>query len=151
MYIMFYAGLRINECVNLKLDDVDFNNEEIKVIEGKGNKDRTVPMNDTLIELLEEYLDNGRIEAGTDRFLSSKSGKICAQLVNREIRKAVKSAGIQKKVSCHVLRHSFASNMLDRGANILQVQKLLGHESIETTSIYLHTTFEELQEAVDVL
>jgi len=148
---MFYSGLRINECINLKLEDIDLTHDYIKVIEGKGKKDRNIPINDSLKKILEDYLQKERIEAGTDRFLSSKSGKICAQLVNRMIREAIKKAGLEKKVSCHVLRHSFASNMLERGANILQVQKLLGHQSIRTTTVYLHTTFEELQEAVNVL
>lgn len=148
---LFYTGLRIAECLKLTTEEVDFNNGIIKVIKGKGKKDRNIPMNSRLRKILLNYYNHDRHEVGTNNFFSSKSGKMCRQYVNRELMNAIQKAGIQKKVTCHVLRHSFASNLVDKGANLLKVQKLLGHESIETTKIYLHTNLEELQDAVNLL
>lgn len=151
VHALFYTGLRIHECVKLTLADVDLEKDCIRVREGKGGKDRNIPINDRLKKVLQDYLENDRYFVGTDRFFSSQSGKVSSQFVNRELRDAVKESGIRKTVSCHILRHSFASNLIERGVNILQVQKLLGHESIKTTTVYLHTSMEDLQEAVDLL
>lgn len=151
VYTLFYTGLRIRECLNLTLDDVDYINDIITVKEGKGRKDRNIPISDRLKPVMVEYMDNDRCDVGTDNFFSSKSGTMTKQFVNRVLGKAVKTAGIEKTVSCHVLRHSFASNLVDRGVDILKVQKLLGHDSIKTTTVYLHTGLDELQDAVNLL
>jgi integrase/recombinase XerD len=148
---LFYTGLRITECINLKLEDIDFINEIITVKSGKGNKDRNIPLNNRLKKILMEYLKNGRQNIGTDYFFASKSGSVTKQYANRILKQSVQTVGIQKTVSCHVLRHSMASNLVDRGVNIFNIQKLLGHSSIKTTAIYLHTSLSELQDAVNTL
>jgi integrase/recombinase XerD len=151
IYTLFYTGIRISECVNLTLNDVDFENGVIMVREGKGNKDRNIPIHDKLKRLLLKYIEESRFDIGTDFLFSGKSGKVSKQYINRVLREAVSRAGIEKKVSCHVLRHSFISNLVHKGAVLLRVQKLAGHKSIKTVSTYLHANFEKLQEAVDLL
>jgi integrase/recombinase XerD len=151
VHTLFYTGLRIRECLNLKLADVDLVNDFISVKQGKGNKDRNVPVNDRLKTVLQEYLEEYRNDHGTESFFAGQSGGMCKQYVNRMLKQAEVKAGMDKHISCHILRHSFASNLTERGVDILKVQKLLGHNSIKTTAVYLHTTQEELQEAVDLL
>lgn len=151
VYTLFYTGLRISECIKLTIDDIDFDNGIIMVKEGKGKKDRNIPMHKNLQKVLMNYIIEERYYAGTDNFFSSKSGKITKQYVNRVLNRAVIEASINKKVSCHVLRHSFISNLVHKGAGLLRVQKLAGHKSIKTVKTYLHTSFEELQNAVNLL
>lgn len=149
---LFNTGLRITECRNLKVDDVDLNAKVIHVIEGKGRKDRTVPINDKLYKLLVDYKENWREGYKSDTFFASKrTGKASYCHINATLKEAAKKAGIQKQVSCHVLRHSFASALVKKNVNLVQIQKLLGHESLAVTSIYTHTNLEQLSEAVNVL
>jgi integrase/recombinase XerD len=148
---LFYTGLRIRECLNITLDDIDLESDCISVKQGKGNKDRNIPINGRLKKVLLEYLEKYRHDEGTENFFSGKSGGICKQYINRVLKQAEDKAGLDKHVSCHILRHSFASNLTERGVDILKVQKLLGHNSIKTTTVYLHTSIDELQEAVDLL
>jgi integrase/recombinase XerD len=152
LYTLYYSGIRINEAVNLKLCDVDFEYDLIHVKYTKTKEDRDIPMNSKLKKVLQDYLNNGREDRKTDCLFSSYPlGKISAQIINRNLRKAVINAGIEKKISAHNLRHSFASNLVLRGVDVVTLKKLLGHSKLKTTSIYCHTTLAELQEAVNVL
>ena len=148
---IFYTGLRISEITNLKLGDVDFKNEILYVRDGKGKKDRRIPINYRLKRILQDYIENYRVDIGTENFFSSRSGGISAIRIEEVLRETVKSIGFEKHITPHILRHSFASNLLERGVDLFQVQKLLGHERIKTTSIYLHTSLEGLEEAVNLL
>jgi len=151
-HTLYYAGLRINEALKLKLNDVDLVKDELHVKETKTKQDRTVPINAKLKKVLQDYLENGRIDCRTDNFFSTyPKGQICAQEINKQLRKAIKKAGIEKKITAHSMRHSFASNLITRGVDVITLRTLLGHKNIRTTSIYCHTTLDELQEAVDVL
>jgi len=150
-YTVFYAGLRIRECLELTIEDIDLTKDIIMVKEGKCKKDRNIPINERLKKVLIEYLEQGRINVDTNNFFSTKSGKVSKQFVNKVLKKTANELEIDKPVSCHIHRHSFASSLIERGANILLVQKLLGHSSIKTTSVYVHTCFNELQDAVDLL
>lgn len=149
---LFNTGLRISECLNLKMDDVDFEKRTIHVREGKGRKNRIVPINNKLHRLLLDYRDNWRDGQNSDFFFSTKkTGAVSYPHVNSTIGKAAKSVGIKKPVSCHILRHSFASALVKKNVNLVHIQKLLGHESLAVTSIYTHTNLEALSEAVNVL
>ena len=148
---IFYSGLRVGECQKLKLNDVDFAKGLIYVWEGKGGKERFVPLNDRLRPILLNYINNGRWNLDNDNFFSSKSGSISNPTVCEFLKPAVKKAGIKKEVTTHLLRHSFASNMIGNGVDLFRVQRLMGHNSIETTKVYLHTTMEELAMVVNLL
>jgi integrase/recombinase XerD len=148
---LFNTGLRISECLNLTLDDVDFEKRSIHVRQGKGRKDRMVPINNKIYDLLLDYKENWRDAYGSDSFFATnKTGSISYNYVNATIRNAAKKAGIKKPVSCHILRHSFASALVEKNVNLVQIQKLLGHESLAVTSIYTHTNMEALSEAVNM-
>lgn len=148
-----YTGLRISECLNLQLADVDFNKGMIQVIEGKGGKDRIVPMNDALQNKLMMYRDTQRPHVSTTNFFAlERTGSVSQQYVNREIKEATKKAKIEKNVSCHTLRHSFASTLVKKGVNLPTVAKLLGHADFRmVTSIYVHMEDSELEAAVNQL
>lgn len=148
---LYYTGLRVSECVNLTVNCIDFTNDVILVKSGKGNKDRIIPMNAKLKPLLQEYVIGWRIRKGTDRFFCTKSGGICPSYINRKLKISANEAKINKHVTAHILRHSFASNLLKNGVDILRIQKLLGHASIKTTSIYTHTNIVDLGQAVNAL
>jgi len=151
---LYNTGLRISECRNLKLDDVDFEKKVIRVIEGKNKKDRVVPINNQLYVLLKDYLDNVRDAPESDYFFAtSRSGKksISYPHICLSLSAAAEKSGINKQVSCHVLRHSFASTLVKKKVGLVEIQKLLGHSNLAVTSIYTHTNLEALTEAVNTL
>jgi len=148
---MFYTGVRVTECISIQLKDIDLDKAILKVKQGKGNKDRNIPLNRTIINNLKHYIKEGRIDAGTNNLFSSKSGKITKQYVNQVLKKAMEQTGITKQISSHNFRHSFASNLVEGKVDINRVKKLLGHSSLKDTIIYLHTPFEELQATVNLL
>ena len=148
---IFNTGLRISEIVNLTLSDVDLKSGLIKVRNGKGKKDRTVPINTKLKDILDEYLKNIRPKSYNDNFFATKqSGKISRVYTNYILKDAAKKGEIGKVVTAHILRHSFASYLLKQGVSLVDIQKLLGHSSLETTAIYAHTNIDQLQKAVNV-
>ncbi len=152
LYTLYNAGLRINEALSLKISDVDMEQDILHIKNTKNKEDRTIPINARLKKILQDYLENGRIDCRTDNFFSTyPKGQICAQEINKQLRKAKKKAGIEKKITAHSMRHSFASNLIQRGVDIVTLKKLLGHRNIKTTSIYCHTTLDELAEAINIL
>lgn len=149
---LFYTGLRISECVNLTLEAVNFEKKIIFVIGGKGNKDRKIPMSAKLYELLKDYKENQRPNIDSDYFFATeKTGRISAAHINRVLGDTVRKLGWKKKVSAHILRHSFASALVANGVHLVNIQKLLGHSSLKTTSVYTHVTMDQLDESVNVL
>lgn len=151
---LYNTGLRISECRNLKIDDVNFEDKLIHVIEGKNRKDRTVPMNNYVYELLKDFYDNHRDNDESEYFFAtSLSGKdsISYPHISFTIRESAKKAGIKKQVTCHMLRHSFASALVKKKVGIVEISKLLGHANLKATSIYTHTNLEALTEAVNTL
>lgn len=148
---LFYTGMRISECLNLKLNDVDIENKVIHVINGKGSKDRDIPINNTLLPLLEEYLETRPDVSGNYFFVTKKTGRLSAVYVNRVIDDTVKTLGWKKHVSAHILRHSFASNLIKKGVNLVYVQKLLGHSNLKVTSVYTHANLEDLNSSINLL
>lgn len=147
---LFMTGLRIKEAMDLTLEDVDLNKKLIKVRHGKGNKSRIVPISDRLLPILKNYLAHIRPISNSNKFFATKmTGQLSADLANKVLKEATSKLGWNKNVTCHVLRHSFASHLVRHNVNIVRVQKLLGHASLKTTSIYTHATIDELAEAVN--
>lgn len=152
LYTQYYTGARIGEALNLTLEDVDLENDELHLKDTKNKEDRIVPINERLKKILKEYLQKGRVACGTNKFFSTyPKGQICAQQVNKYLRTAKTEVGITKAITSHSLRHSFATNLVSRNVDVVTLKKLMGHKSIKTTSIYCHTSLEELEEAVNVL
>ena len=145
---MFYAtGIRLSELIGLDDKDVDFSASLIKVT-GKRNKQRLIPFDEELKHSMQEYVNvrNSSLPVRSDAFFVRKNGErlyrgIVACLVKRNLSKVV----TVKKRSPHVLRHTFATAMLNNGADLGSIKELLGHESLATTEVYTHTTFEELK------
>ncbi|MHA1595983.1 MAG: site-specific tyrosine recombinase/integron integrase [Candidatus Baldrarchaeia archaeon] len=134
--MLYVTGLRVSELVNLRVEDIDFEECVIMVRMGKGKKDRVVFMDKQTARILKEYLRENGIERG-------RVFPISVRTVQRMIQRARIKAGIQKKVTPHVLRHSFATHMLELGANLRTIQELLGHEQLNTTQIYTHVSMRQ--------
>ena len=145
--VFYETGIRKAELIGLNSQDVDFSTNIIKVL-GKRNKERLIPFGSRLGILLQEYIKkrNETVLQNSDAFFVRKNGErlsesIVASIVRRNLSKVV---AVRKK-SPHVLRHTFATAMLNHGAELDSIKELLGHESLSTTEIYTHTTFEELK------
>jgi integrase/recombinase XerD len=147
---MFYTGGRMSEMINLKLEEVDLKNKVLHIIEGKGKKDRDVPINKKLHCILSHYLTHIR-ESESGRFFAIEStGKVSSSYINRFIHEAADKLGWDKDISAHV-RHSFGTNLLEKGASVVSIQKLLGHANLTVTSRYLHQDINKLNAAVNLL
>ena len=145
--ILYSTGIRLAELVGLNTDDVDFVSRQLKVT-GKRDKQRIIPFGEELEKTLRDYiaLRNQTVGGPTEALLTSEKGdRITRWQVERVVKKCLSQVTTQKKRSPHVLRHSFATAMLNNGAGLESVRKLLGHESVATTEIYTHTTFEQLK------
>jgi integrase/recombinase XerC len=147
---LFYStGIRLSELINLKLDNVSFRNRTIKVF-GKGSKERIVPFGKEAEKAVKNYLSIREIcdlNKSEYLFISTAGKKLYPMKVNRLIRKNLSLVTDLKKKSPHILRHSFATHLLDNGADIRAVKELLGHESLSTTQVYTHITPERLKKA----
>ena len=146
--LLFYAtGMRLAELIGLDDSSVDFLNAEIKVT-GKRNKQRIIPMGDELVRVLREYIqfrDEHISRTCNALFVTEKGERMNRAQVRNEVKKHLSKVTSMKKRTPHVLRHTFATAMLNHDAGIESVKKLLGHESLSTTEIYTHTTFEQLK------
>jgi len=144
----FYStGIRISELVGLNLDDVDFISGIVKV-RGKGKKERLVPIGEHAISAIRAYLDR-RKQQSQALFLNPSLRRISDRGVRYIFKKYIRVAGIRQGVSPHTLRHSFATHLLNRGADLRTVQELLGHANLGTTQIYTHLTTERLKNVYD--
>lgn len=151
--LLYSCGLRVSELISLRMSDLFFGEGHIRVI-GKGDKQRLVPIGSTARERIMMYLDDRREKEKRDTdtlFLNNRGGKLTRIMVFLILRQAVENAGIDKTVSPHTLRHSFASHLIAGGASIRQVQEMLGHESIVTTEIYTHLDEGRLRSTVEKL
>lgn len=152
---LYSSGLRVSELVGLNQEDVDSFGALVRV-RGKGKKERIVPLGQMAIKALQSYLGHQpaprlkKISATkVPLYLNRSGGRLTDRSVRRMINKYVRRTGLNKEVSPHMLRHSFATHMLDRGADLRSVQELLGHENLSTTQIYTHVTTQRLKEAYD--
>jgi len=141
-----YTGMRVGELCGLNVEDVDFSDGVITVKYGKGDKQRIVLIEEKTGTALRKYLDKRKAVEGP-LFLSSRRNRIKPRAVQRIVCKYAKKAGIIKKVTPHVLRHTFATTLLRRGADIRIIQQLLGHASVATTQIYTHVDDRMLRDA----
>ncbi len=145
---LFYScGLRISELLALDVKHLDFIGETVRVM-GKGAKERIVPIGGPAISAIQRYRQQAAITSGP-LFLSTRHRRITQQAVDQLLKKYLKRSSIPFAISPHKLRHSFATHLLDAGADLRSVQALLGHASLSTTQIYTHVTKERLKQAYD--
>ena len=145
---IYSSGLRISEAVHLKVTDIDSSRMMVRV-RGKGNKDRHVPLPRRTLELLRDYW---RTYRSRTCLLVTKDGRPLADhRVRYFLKKALKQSGICKRVSCHTLRHSYATNLMEEGVDVRVIQGLLGHRSLKTTTLYLHITQSVMQSVQDAI
>jgi len=144
--VAYDAGLRLSELINLRLEDIDSGRMVLRIRQGKGKKDRYARLTPGLLELLREYWREFRPEnllfpgaAANKRYDLATPGHL--------LKKVCRKAGIQKRVSMHTLRHSFATHLLEAGVNLRVIQQMLGHDKIQTTALYTHISLEELRAA----
>lgn len=152
--VMYSAGLRVSELINLEKRSINFE-EKLITLKGKGNKERFVPLNYIALEYLNNYLSQNKNNKVFSKskylFINKKDGKpLTRQYFFVELNKYAKRAGINKKISPHTLRHSFATHLLENGADLRVVQELLGHSKIETTQIYTHLSTKKILDALDL-
>lgn len=148
--VLYSCGLRVSELTSLRLEDLFFGEGYIRVV-GKGDKQRIVPVSSAARDKMQLYMEfrHPKHRSETTLFLNNRGTPLTRVMVFTIIRQAAKLAGIDKQISPHTLRHSFATHLLEGGANIRQVQELLGHENIETTEIYTHLNRQHLSRVVD--
>ena len=149
--MLYSSGPRVSELVGLNHDDLDFFGGLIRM-RGKGKKERIVPVGQMALTVLRAYLDMKPPKETAQPikrplFISRVGGRLTDRSVRRMILKYVKRAGLGKEISPHTFRHSFATHMLDRGADLRSVQELLGHANLSTTQIYTHVTTQRLKDA----
>ncbi|OOL81109.1 hypothetical protein BWX42_04520 [Dolosigranulum pigrum] len=152
MELMYATGLRISELVNLKLSDMHLTMGFIQTM-GKGEKERIIPLGEIASQWLDHYLDGARVylqdqsaETSEYVFLNSRGKGLSRQGVWKKVKQLALEAGIDQNVTPHTLRHSFATHLLENGADLRMVQELLGHADISTTQIYTHITKTRLKQ-----
>ncbi len=153
--LLYAAGVRVSEALGLDREDLSVDGGFVRVI-GKGDRERLVPVGEIALDWLVRWLDEGRPallelgRAGTDRggplFLGDRGSRLARQQAFAIVKAAARSAGLSDRVSPHTLRHSFATHLLEGGADLRIVQELLGHASISTTQLYTHLTGERVRE-----
>lgn len=148
--VLYSCGLRVSELTSLRIRDLFFGEGYIRVT-GKSDKQRLVPISSTARERIHRYLEVRRsARAGEETlFLNNRGSSLTRVMIFTILREAARRAGIEKKISPHTFRHSFATHLLEGGASIRQVQELLGHESILTTEIYTHLDDSHLRQTVE--
>ncbi len=150
---LYSCGLRVSELINLRLTDLFFDQGFIKVL-GKGNKERLVPVSQKAIKEIEIYISQYRNHYRIDRqfenilFLNRRGKKLTRVMIFTIIKTLAKTIGLKKNISPHTFRHSFASHLIDGGADLRAIQEMLGHESIITTEIYTHLDTEYLRDTI---
>ncbi|MDO4971265.1 MAG: site-specific tyrosine recombinase XerD [Bacteroidales bacterium] len=150
---LYGCGLRVSELVGLRISQVYFD-EEYVIVEGKGDKQRLVPISQEALEQISLYMEQTRSHQVAKRgcddilFLNRRGGALSRVMVFYIIKELCELAGIRKTVSPHTLRHSFATHLLEGGANLRAIQQMLGHESITTTEIYVHIDRSRLREEI---
>lgn len=147
--LMYACGLRVSEAANVKIKDLDLNNRLIKVL-GKGSKERMIPFYPTLANQLSNYIKNTRVLLLLDNqhdflFVSKKGSPISSRLIQFALAAAGKAAMLSQPLHPHMLRHSFATHLLDNGADLMVVSELLGHKNISTTQIYTHVSVDRIK------
>jgi len=152
---LYSTGIRVSELVALNMDDMDFLGEVVH-IRGKGKKERITPIGSSALQVIQHYMEfrNKRAQSNGNfdpkvLFVNKHGGRLSTRSVRRKMDKYLKMAGLDPLISPHTLRHSFATHMLNNGADLRSVQELLGHQSLSTTQIYTHLTTKKLKEVYE--
>lgn len=146
MELLYATGIRVSELVNIKVNDIDVSNNSI-VINGKGNKMRIVFFNDVCEKYLRLFLDESKGFRQDDYLICNKDGyQITSRGIRMIVDKVIRDTSIIKHISPHVIRHTFATHLLNNGCDLLTVQELLGHSSISTTGIYTHVSVDHIRD-----
>ena len=145
MELFYSSGLRLSELESLNVDDVDLYTESVRVL-GKGRKERVCPVGAPALDAIQKYRSAANVHSGA-LFINSRRGRISSRSIWLILKRYLRHTSIPISISPHKLRHSFATHMLDRGADLRSVQALLGHASLSTTQIYTHVTVERLKKA----
>lgn len=151
--LLYSTGLRVSECVGLDLEDIDFASKTIRVL-GKGNKERIVPIGQKAIERIRTYLHFRELTLGSKSstkslFINQRGARLSVRSVQRLVDKAIRDSGVSKKISPHVIRHTYATHLLNAGADLRAIQELLGHASLSTTQKYTHLNLDQLMKVYD--
>jgi integrase/recombinase XerC len=152
---LYSTGMRVSELVALNMDDIDFLGEVVH-IRGKGKKERIAPISSSALQVIQHYIEfrNKRAQSNSNfdskvLFVNKHGRRLSTRSVRRKMDKYLKIAGLDPAISPHTLRHSFATHMLNNGADLRSVQELLGHQSLSTTQIYTHLTTRKLKEVYE--
>ena len=151
--VLYSCGLRVSELTNLNISDIFFDDFIIKIL-GKGRKERFVPMSKIVKDMIKDYINSERFNTITKKgfedilFLNNRGEKLTRVMIYTILNIAKKGTGIKKKVSPHILRHSFATHLIENGADISSIQHMLGHTNITTTERYLHVSKKHLVDTI---
>lgn len=150
---LYGCGLRVSELVNLKISDIYFNDNFVRII-GKGNKERLAPIGKVALKQIRIYMETIRVHHEIKKgsadilFLNKRGAKLSRQMIFLIIKDLAEKIGLKKKIGPHTFRHSFATHLIERGADLRAVQDMLGHESITTTEIYTHLDRDFLRDSI---
>lgn len=147
LMFLYYTGIRLDEAINLKWEDIDFKRNIIHLKTAKGEKERVIFLHDKLKNFIEYF----NIKKEGFVFLSNMGKKYDGRTIQMIVRHAAARAGIGKKITPHTLRHSFATHLLEAGADIRHIQKLLGHSNLQTTQIYTHVANKDIKKLANLL
>lgn len=147
--MLYASGVRVSELVNIKISDINDSSKTIRIL-GKGNKERIAYYNDITSKYLKKYLKDGRSKLNINNidylFLNYKGGKLTTRGVEKILNNIIDDTALNKHITPHMLRHSFATHLLNEGCDLLSVQELLGHASLSATNIYTHITNDRLKD-----
>ena len=150
---LYGSGLRVSELVNLTISDIHFE-DALLLVTGKGNKQRLVPLGGICAKQLKHYINDVRVHTPIKKehqdivFLNQHGRQLTRAMIFTIVRKATENAGIKKKISPHTFRHSFATHLLENGADLRSIQLMMGHENITTTEVYMHVDTRHLTKAL---
>jgi len=142
--LMYASGLRVSEINHLKTKDLDFDNQVLWVRSGKGQKDRQTLLPQNINQILQKYVKSLKLIDYV--FASNRGGNLSERSIQKIFKQALKKSKIKKQATCHSLRHSFATHLLEQGTDIRYIQKLLGHKRLETTQIYTQVSSQKLKD-----
>ena len=147
--IMYGCGLRVSEVITLKISNIYIKDEFIRII-GKGNKERLIPISKSIIKTLKLYIEEINTKHTDTVFINKRGSGLSRQMIFLIIKGLAEKAGIKKNIGPHTIRHSFATHLLEGGADLRAVQQMLGHSNISTTEIYTHVSDQYLREIISI-
>lgn len=151
--LMYSSGLRVSEICSLKIEDISFEGKYLRIF-GKGKRERIVPINDSALDILKKYINTSRVilvkgKDTNELFLNFRGDKISRVGIWKIVKEAMRKSGVEKNIHPHTFRHSFATHLIQHGADLRAVQRMLGHSDITTTEIYTHVDSSHLKKQID--